>query len=293
MKSATGIAELIFTATLAVTMPAPADVAMKSAENAATDDTLRKVEETARELANPNTPLASLTLRNQWFHWGGDLPGADGLDSGTLLFQPSFPFPLSKTDLIFCRPALPYLLDQPVADGSGQVETRSGFGDMGMDLAYGRTMPSGFIMVAGLVGGIPIGEDGLSSDTWTIGPEMALGRLSRSVVFVLFTSHQWDVSGPAEASLTTVQPIANFLPGGGWAIGTMGLMNYNWESEQWTVPLNLTLAKTLMFGRLPVRIGVEGNYYVDKSDALGQDWMVGLNITPVVPNILANWLGRD
>ncbi|MCB9911398.1 MAG: hypothetical protein H6827_00230 [Planctomycetes bacterium] len=33
--------------------------------------------ETARQLANPNSPLASLTLKSQMRWYGGDLPGAD------------------------------------------------------------------------------------------------------------------------------------------------------------------------------------------------------------------------
>ena len=126
-------------------------------------------DEAAKNLANPNTPLASLTLKSQWTHWDGSLPGADGLDSQTFLFQPSFPFPLSETDTLFVRPAFPYLVDQPVADASGKVRTESGFGDMGMDLAYGRTTKTGFITAAGVIVGLPIGEDGLSSDTWTLG----------------------------------------------------------------------------------------------------------------------------
>ena len=86
-------------------------------------------EEAAKELANPNTPLASLTLKTQSTRWDGSLPGADGLDSQTILFQPSFPFPISATDTIFLRPAFPYLVDQPVVDASGTVHAKSGFGD--------------------------------------------------------------------------------------------------------------------------------------------------------------------
>lgn len=108
-------------------------------------------EETARQLANPNTPLASLTLKNQWTHWEGSLPCADGLDSQTFPFQPSFPFPINDTDLIFLRPAFPYLADQPVVDAAGHVRSASGFGDMAMDLSFGRTTKSGLVMAAGLI----------------------------------------------------------------------------------------------------------------------------------------------
>lgn len=249
-------------------------------------------EETAKQLANPNTPLASLTLKNQWTHWEGSLLDGNGLDSETLLFQPSFPFPINETDSIFLRPAFPFLVDQPVVDAAGNVTRETGFGDMGLDLAFGRTTKSGFLTAVGMVGGIPIGENGLSSNTWTLGPELFLGKISRTGVLGAFTTHQWNVSGPRETSLTTIQPIATFLPGGGWAVGTTGSMSYNWETDQWTIPIQMQISRTMKFGKLPVKMALEANYYIEKPDALGQEWMIGFNITPVVPNVVAMWLGR-
>lgn len=250
-------------------------------------------EETAKQLANPNTPLASLTLKSQWTHWDGSLSGAAGLGSQTFLFQPSFPFPINETDSIFIRPAFPFLVDQPVVDAFGNVGTESGFGDMGMDFAFGRTTKSGILTAAGMVAGIPIGADGLSSNTWTLGPELFIGKISKKGVVGIFPSHQWDVSGPRTTSLTTIQPILTYLAGGGWAIGTTGSMSYNWEAEQWTIPIQLLISKTMKIGKLPVKVALEANYYVEKADALGQEWMVGINITPVVPNVVAKWLGGN
>lgn len=250
-------------------------------------------DETAKQLANPNTPLASLTLKNQWTHWDGSLLGPDGMDSETFLFQPSIPFPVNETDSIFFRPAFPYLVDQPVVDATGKVGTESGFGDMGMDLAFGRTSKAGFLTAVGLVAGIPIGADQLTSDTWNLGPEMFVGKISKKSVVGVLTNQQWDVSGPRETSLTTIQPIFTFLPGGGWAIGSTGTSSYNWETEQWTIPLQMQVAKTMKVGELPVKVALEANYYLERADSLGQDWMVGLNITPVVPNVLAGWLQNN
>jgi hypothetical protein len=249
-------------------------------------------DETAKQLANPNTPLASLTLKSQWTRWGGSLPGADGADSGTFLFQPSFPFPVNKTDSIFCRPAFPYLVDQPVVDSTGKVGSKSGFADMGMDLAYGRTTPSGFLFAGGALFGFPIGADGLSSDTWTMGPELFVGKFSKKFVVGALATHAWDVSGPRETSLTSVQPILTYLPGNAWAITSNGIITYNWESEQWTIPIALTVNKTVMFGKMPIKFALEVDRYVEQADALGQKWMIGFNITPVVPNVVAGWLSR-
>lgn len=63
-----------------------------------------------------------------------------------------------------------------MADAGGNVSTESGFGDMGMDFVFGRTTQSGLLTAFGMVAGIPIGSDGLSSDTWRLGPELFISQ---------------------------------------------------------------------------------------------------------------------
>ena len=73
----------------------------------------------ARELANPNSSLASLTFKNQYRWYTGDLPGADDQDNYTMVFQPVFPLSLPQAGngdkrTLFIRPGFPLLFDQPV-----------------------------------------------------------------------------------------------------------------------------------------------------------------------------------
>ena len=44
--------------------------------------------------------------------------------------------------------------------------------------------------------------------------------------------------------------------------------------------------KTVKFGNTPVKLGVEVNCYVDRPGAFGPRWIIGRNITPVVPNFI-------
>ncbi len=64
----------------------------------------KSAEEVARDLANPNTPLASLTFKLQFRTYEGDLPNADDQNGTTLLFQPTLPFPLAKGTRFFSVP---------------------------------------------------------------------------------------------------------------------------------------------------------------------------------------------
>lgn len=261
-------------------------------------------DEVARELANPNNSLASLTFKFQYRTYTGDLPDAKDQDSTTLVFQPVFPFSLSPTESggkanLFVRPGIPVFIDQPipeVAGGNFDYKEVSGLGDIGFDVGYGVTEKNGMLWAVGMVGTLPTAtKDEIAGKQFRLGPEFLIARFYSWGVLGLFPSHQWDVGGWGDGddysySNTQLQAVAKFLPGGGWNVGTSPIMNYDWKSEEWTIPLNLSISKTLMFGKTPVKLAIDINYYVEQPDAFGPDWMIGFDITPVVPNFVDQWL---
>jgi len=261
----------------------------------------KSADEIAKELANPNNSLASLTFKNQYRWYTGDLPGADDQDNYTLLFQPVFPFTLSPTASggkanLFVRPAFPILFEQPVPvlGSSGlDYDDVSALGDIGFDIGYGVTEKTGLLWAFGMVGTLPTATDSaVAGKQLRLGPEALIAKFYKWGLWGLFPSHQWDVSGWDDTTYSTsqLQLFLKFLPGGGWSVGTTPIMNYNWESEEWTVPLNLAVSKTVMFGSTPVKLEVEINYYVDQPDSFGPEWMIGFNITPVVTNFIDKWI---
>jgi hypothetical protein len=264
----------------------------------------KSAEEIAKELANPNNSLASLTFKNQFRWYTGDLPDADDQSNYTLLFQPVFPFPLAPTASggkpnIFVRPAIPLLVDQPVptvGGGGFDWDDTTAMGDWGFDLAYGVTEKSGLLWAGGMVGTLPLATDSkVAGKQLRLGPEVLFAQQEKWGLYGIFPNHQWDVAGWGEGkdtqfNTTQIEAFVKFLPGGGWAVGSLPIMTYDWVEEQWTVPLNLTVSKTLKVGNTPVKLELDLNYYVEQPDAFGPDWMVGLNITPVVTNFINSWI---
>ncbi|MEP4149249.1 MAG: hypothetical protein ABJL54_18665 [Halioglobus sp.] len=248
-------------------------------------------EEVAKSLANPNTPLASQTFKIQYRLFEGDLPGADDQSGTTVLYQPSFPFKLDSGATVFFRPAFPIVLDQPVYDGMDRdFDSVSGLGDIGFDLAYGRTTDTGLLWAVGMISTLPTAtKDELGPDRWNLGPEFLIGKISKKYVVGALTTYQTDIggSGDADVSLTTFNAFATFLPGGGWNVGTAPIMSYDHENSQWTLPLNLSVGKTVIWNGRPWKLGAEINYFVDQPDAFGPQWMFGINIAPVVKNVFA------
>lgn len=274
----------LLTIVFAMTLPA-------NAEEKSTD-------EIARELSNPNNSLASLTFRNQFRTYTGDLPDADEQSNYTLLFQPVFPFSLGAGEggrkaNLFIRPAIPLLVEQPVFDaGKNGFDGVTALGDIGFDTAYGVTEKTGFIWAVGMVGTLPTATNpAVAGKQLRLGPEMLVAKFEEWGVYGIFPSHQWNVAGWSDQafSTTTLQLFLKYLPGGGWNVGTAPIMYYDWQNDAWTVPLQLVASKTVMFGTVPVKLEGEVNYYVAQPDAFGPKWMFALNITPVVPNIIEKW----
>ena len=258
----------------------------------------KSADDVARELANPNNSLASLTFKNQYRWYAGDLPGAGDQNNYTLVFQPVFPFGLSPTASggkanLFVRPGIPVLFKQPVPTGNGFDEV-SALGDIGFDIGYGVTEKSGLLWAFGMVGTLPTAtKSEVAGKQLRLGPEALFAKFEKWGLYGIFPSHQWNVAGWGENrnySNTQIQAFLTFLPGGGWNVGSTPIMNYDWKARQWTVPLNVTVGKTVKFGNTPVKLQVEFNYYVERPDAFGPRWMIGLNVTPVVPNFIENWI---
>lgn len=250
--------------------------------------------ELAAELSNPNTAVASLTFKNQFRSYAGSLPNASKQESYSLIFQPSLPFVLKGGNKILWRPAIPLFVNQPVFNANqSDFDGKSGLGDIAFDLAYAPKTEGGLLFAYGVITSLPTATNGLGAKRWTLGPEVLIGKITPKYVVGIFPNHQWDVggSGNADINLTSVQAFYTYLPGGGWSVGSSPTISYDWVSRQWTVPLQINAGKTVVLGGRPWKFSVELNYYIERPDAFGPKWMVGLNIAPVVKNGLATWFG--
>jgi hypothetical protein len=248
----------------------------------------------ARELNNPNTPLAKLTVEYTTTRLEGDIPGADGEDVNLILFKPVFPFPLNDdgTKNFFFRPVLAYAIDQPVFDTrSGRFKSKSGWGDLGFDVAIGQSYDSGLVLVGGMQGTIPIGSDDLTGDQYRLGPEFIVADISPSRVLAVFPAHQWDVSGDGPSySTTTLELFALKFLSGGWTVGTQPKMSYDWTNDQASIPLNLTVRRVVKWGGMPMQLSAGFDYFVEKDDDFGPDFGINFSVTPIVPNFIYEWM---
>jgi len=248
----------------------------------------------ARDLNNPNAPLAKLTFEYTTTAFDGDIPGAGNQNVDVMLFKPVFPFPLNGdgTQNLFIRPVLGYATKQPVFDsGEGRFKSKSGLTDLGFDVAVGQSYDSGLILIGGIQGTLPIGADDLTGDQYRLGPEFIVADINASRVLAAFPAHQWDVSGDGPSySTSTLELFALKFLSGGWTVGSQPKITYDWETDQATIPLNITVRKVVRFGQTPVQLSAGFDYFIEQNDDFGPDFGFKVSITPVVSNFIYDWL---
>jgi len=254
----------------------------------------KSTDELAKELANPNTPLTSLKFKHQFRTYKGDLSGAADQASYIMLFQSTLPFPFKNGRTLWIRPSVPIVIGLPSYDvNTERFDSHSGLGEIVFDFQYGDTGEKGFLWSVGATGTMPTAtKTELGRNSWALGPGFQLGHISKKYVVGAFINHQWGFSNSKSNGyrLTTLQVFNVFLPTGGWSVASGPIISYNHTVDQLEFPLNFAVGKTVKINNRPWKFAIELNYYVSRYDTFGPQWMIGVNIAPVVKNVIANWI---
>ncbi|ANP76401.1 hypothetical protein AB4559_23090 [Vibrio sp. 10N.222.51.C8] len=246
------------------------------------------VEEVAKELANPNTTLGSMSFNLDWTNYQGDLNSANSQNGYRLSFQPVLPVPIAERTNLFIRPNIPLIFDQPYYKGDRFENSDAGLGDIGFDVAVGHTFESGMIVVGGIVGTLPTAtSDELGNDQFLLGPEFALAYVQSWGVIGALITHQWNAGGSndADASITGGQYFYTANLDDGWQIQAQPTWSYNHEASsgnKLSFPIGIGFAKTTLIGGKPIKFGLQYWNYIESPDAFGIEHQLRLVITPVV-----------
>jgi len=245
--------------------------------------------EIAAELSNPNSTLGTMSVIFDYVAFDGNLPGASSQDSLRMTFQPSLPYPLTKTTNLFIRPAFPLIISQDVPNAGGGFDSKGvDLGDITFDLSLARGFPNGMVLLGGLTGTLPTAtNDALGRDQWLLGPEFAIAKIQKWGVIGVLVSHQWDIAGEGSfsTSVTAGQYFYSINLGGGWQIAGSPTFSYNHKADSdndWTLPLAIGVQKTTIIRGRPWKFGVQYWHYLESPDLFGPDWQIRFSVSPVV-----------
>ncbi|HVR96841.1 MAG TPA: transporter [Thermoanaerobaculia bacterium] len=246
--------------------PAPPD------SSAAAASPTTEADELARKLANPVAELISVPFQLNY-----DAGYADGGSRWTLNVQPVIPFALNPQWTLLSRTILP-LISQ---SGGGDRDT--GLGDITQSLFFSPTAKAGgWMWGAGPVIHIPIGAGAFTADQWGLGPTAVAVKQVGPWSCGALVNHQWGVSGDADQSVTFLQPFLAKGLGKGVTITGNLESTYDWNADQWTIPLNLQASKVVRLGSQRASVFGGARVFLDAPDG-GPDWGLRMGLTLIYP----------
>lgn len=113
------------------------------------------------------------------------------------------------------------------------------------------------------------------------------GRLApgQRLIFGALANHIWSVNAPDDrdqVNSTFVQPFLTYTTPNAWTFALNSESTYDWNAEQWTVPINASVSKLVKFGDQPVSLQLGGHQYVEGPE--GQpDWGLRFGVTFLFP----------
>jgi hypothetical protein len=236
-------------------------------------------DELAKQLANPIAALISVPFQNNF-----DFGYANDGWKYTLNVQPVIPFSVSEDWNLISRTILPIVHQEDVT----LPGTRSGLSDTVQSLWFSPKAPtsSGWIWGAGPVFLLPTATDDLlGTEKWGAGPTFVALKQSGPWTYGALANHIWSFAGEdsrADVNATFVQPFATYGIGKGQTVTLTTETTYDWDNEQWTVPVVFMYSKVTKIGSQMVSLSAGAKYYAEKPDG-GPDWGLRVVVTFLFP----------
>ena len=254
------------------TLPALADEASEAYETSL-----------AMQLSNPVAALISVPLQ---LNYDRDIGPADDGDRWLLNLQPVIPFDLNDDWNLISRTILPLVRQSDIFPGAG---TQTGTGDTVQSLFFSPKAPtaSGWIWGAGPVLLLPTGSnDLLTTDKWGAGPTAVALKQSNGWTRGVLANHIWSFAGDgdrADVNATFVQPFLTYTTPTQWTYGLTTETIYDWEDEQWSVPVNVTVSKLTRVGSQLVSFGGGVRYWFDSPVSGAEGLGLRMTVTLLFP----------
>jgi len=237
----------------------------------------------AKQLANPIAALISVPFQ---LNYDSNIGPVEDGSRWQLNFQPVVPMSLNADWNVISRTILPVIEQKDIVPGAG---SQFGLGDTVQSFFFSPKQPTanGVIWGIGPVLLLPTGTDDLlSAEQWGLGPTgVALKQDGPWTYGVLF-NHIWSVAGSGsrpDVSTTFLQPFLSYTTPGAWTFTLQTESTYDWEGEQWTVPINALVSKVVKVGDQLVSFGAGVRYWADGPQSAPHGWGVRLVATLLFP----------
>ena len=130
-------------------------------------------------------------------------------------------------------------------------------------------------------------EPTLGARKWAVGPAFAALYLGGPKDFIAggLVQHWWSFAGSGSESvnLTDIQYVLRYRATDTFSVGFGPNIQYDWDADDWSIPVGGGFDITTKIGEMPVRFAIEAFYYVDEFEGFENQYGIRLLFTPVIP----------
>lgn len=243
----------------------------------------------AKKLANPIADMISVPFQ---YNYDSDIGAYDKGSRSTLNIQPVIPFSLNEDWNLISRTILPAIWQDDIAydpiSGIG-TGSQSGFGSIVQSLFFSPKAPTadGWIWGAGPVFLVPTAtNDLLGGDQWGAGPTAVGLKQDGHYTYGALANHIWSFAEDknAKISRTFLQPFFAYITDDAVTYVLNTESTYDWESEDWSVPIHAMVSKVLKVGNQLISIQGGVRYWaVSDSPGTPEGWGVRAALVFIFP----------
>ena len=239
--------------------------------------------ELAEKLNNPISSMISVPFQ---FNFDDEIgPERDG-ERFQLNIQPVVPFPLNPDWTMISRTIMPVIWQNDIAGPSG---SQFGLGDITQSLFFSPKQPGpgGLIWGLGPAFLIPTATDDLTgTGKWGAGPTGVALKQDGPWTYGMLANHIWSFAGEddrPDVSSTFLQPFLSYTTHDAWTFTLNTESTYDWEADQWSVPVNFMVAKLVKFDKQPVSFTAGVRYWADAPENGPEGFGFRLAVTFLFP----------
>jgi len=237
----------------------------------------------AKKLANPISSLISVPFQ---LNYDSNIGPEDDGDRLVFNIQPVIPLSLNDEWNMITRVILPITSQDDIFPGAGD---QFGLGDTTLSVFFSPVKPAfgKWIWGVGPVAVLPTATDDLlGAEKWGLGPTAVALTQSGPWTVGALANHVWSVAGDGsrpDINNTFLQPFVAYTTPTAWTYTLNTESSYNWEAEEWSVPINAQVSKLTRLGTQPVSIGVGARYWANSTPTGPEGWGVRAILTFLFP----------
>jgi len=242
----------------------------------------------AKKLANPVAALISIPFQ---FNWDDRFGAREDISRMTLNIQPVIPINLSKDWNLISRTILPVIHqnDANAELNQGRFDNGIDFGDSVQSLFLSPATPGKFGLIWGLgpVALLPTGTNTFTTaNQWALGPTGVVLKQSGPWTVGVLANHLWSVQNRgrlSDVNTSFVQPFVSYTTPSAWSATLQTETTYDWQGEQWAVPINFLVGKVLKLGDQLVSVGAGVRYWAQGPEQGPHGWAGRVVFTILLP----------